>query len=308
MKTSMKLMVMTLVVAMLLSMSAFAATSVKYESFVPELNEAGTDYNVVVNYSATGYAAGDQVTMLVLVGSETIEWEDEAETIPSNVIYIDQQTISNEAAGETALDGSFEFTIAKSDVIAEVDGKEVGKDVYVKLGATSQTEADQGTYTEFVKTEGGDTVEVTVDKSVADAFKQDGLAMISITPVTPIADGKVMKVNGATMFYTLYNGVKRYTALLGDYNAETAKFTVEDGEETRLIYGNVTASDTKVDIEDVANVVQFMLDGSKANTDMLKLAGDLTGDAKIDIEDVANVVQIMLDATKIPPIIASFTE
>ena len=110
------------------------------------------------------------------------------------------------------------------------------------------------------------------------------------------------------MFYTLYNGVKRYTALLGDYNAETAKFTVEDGEETRLIYGNVTASDTKVDIEDVANVVQFMLDGSKANTDMLKLAGDLTGDAKIDIEDVANVVQIMLDATKIPPIIASFTE
>ena len=282
----MKLMVMTLVVAMLLSMSAFAA-SVSYTSLVP--TENGTDYSVTVNYAAADYATGDQVTLLVLKDSAEITWADDAQTVPANVIYIDQETIEG-------AEGSFTFAIAKT----EVDGK----NVYVKLGATSQAEAKEGTYTEFVKAEGGETVEVTVNKSVADSFGETGLAMISITPATPIAEGKVMKVNGATMFYTLYNGVKRYTALLKDYDAATAKFTVEDGVETRLIYGNVVTGNDEVDVEDAVSVISLSLGNTTADTDLLKLAGDVNGSGDIDVEDAVSVISLSLGNTTVPPILA----
>lgn len=285
----MKLMVMTLVVAMLLSMSAFAA-SVGYTSLVPtEIND-GADYSITVNYSATGYNTGDQITLLVLTEDDEIIFDTNDATKPTNVAYIDQEAIE----GAT---GSFTFTVAKSFITSN--------EVYVKLGATAQATAAAGTYT-FTTSgggeEGGDDVEVTVDKTVADSFGTAGLSMISVTPATAIADGKVMTVNGTEMFYTEYNGVKKYITLLANFDPETAVFAIADGTSKKVVFGNVDATDNTEGIDgfDVSAVTLVAIGKTILDQPIDMLTADSTGDGSIDGFDVSEVTLLAIGKQEYP--------
>lgn len=272
----MKLMVMTLVVAMLLSMSAFAA-SVSYTGLVPTLNEAGTDYSVVVNYAAADYATGDQITMLVLKDSAEITWvEGSNDTIPANVIYIDQETIE----GAT---GSFTFTIAKDAVD--------GKNVYVKLGATSQAEADEDSYTFTTTTEDGTTLEVSVSNTASNAFGTTGLSVVTVTPVGELPEGKTLKVNGAEVFYKEYNGVKKYIVAVVGFDATTSKFEIVDGTMRKVVFGVLTGNGTNPMASHASMVNRYAagvtLSQFTNDLDYMRIKADVSGDGKILASDAS---------------------
>jgi len=297
MKTSMKLMVMTLVVAMLLSMSAFAA-SVSYveNGFVPVLNEAGTDYSVTVSYAASGYAAGDQVTLLVLVDSAEITYSDDAETIPNNVIYIDQQTISATADtdAETAENGSFTFTLSKSSVYGtDGEGNPVGKNVYVKLGATSQNLASPGNYT-FTTTGGGeDDPEVTVDVVTPEAF--DGLSVAKVTG----ADGtKTLTVAGAEVVF-VKNGDTPYYFILTTNTITEDDLVWSDTAPVRKYIGDANR-DGEVTVLDVTGALNILGGTDTLTTNTEKFLADANCDGDFTILDVTGTLNIL--GGSVPPI------
>jgi len=298
MKTSMKLMVMTLVVAMLLSMSAFAA-SVSYveNGFVPVLNEAGTEYSVTVSYAASGYAAGDQVTLLVLVDSAKITYSDDAETIPNNVIYIDQQTISATADtdAETAENGSFTFTLSKSSVYGtDGEGNPVGKNVYVKLGATSQNAANEGTYT-FTTTGGSedDDSEVTVDVVNPDAF--DGLNVAKVTG----ADGtKTLTVAGAEVVF-VKNGDTPYYFILTTNTITEDDLVWSDTAPVRKYIGDANR-DGEVTVLDVTGALNILGGTDTLTTNTEKFLADANCDGDFTILDVTGTLNIL--GGSVPPI------
>ena len=274
----MKLMVMTLVVAMLLSMSAFAA-SVGYTSLVPtEIND-GADYSITVNYSATGYNTGDQITLLVLTEDDEIIFDQDDATKPTNVAYIDQEAIE----GET---GSFTFTVAKSFITSN--------EVYVKLGATAQATAAAGTYT-FTTSGGGeeggdDEVTVTVNESISNAF---GVSGLKIAKITDIPAGKVVTATGADVIYGTYAGATYcYILTTGDISASTV--SVVDGTPSTVALGNTDMDENgNVNIYDATAVLDYMATPSLLDTNVKKFIADVDYNGAINIYDATAVLDVM---------------
>lgn len=290
----MKLMVMTLVVAMLLSMSAFAA-SVGYTGIESTGINDDADYSITVNYSATGYNTGDQITLLVLTGSSEITWSDDAKTIPANVAYIDQEAIE----GAT---GSFTFTVAKS-FVAE-------KEVYVKLGATAQTTAaGSEAITDFIsggsdEPSTGDTVlengtNATVSDATTSTTLGDAIGAIYTVAITDTAlAGKVPQAYvGETAVGTVLLSTERnkYIVVVPTANAaDTITMKAVDAASasvTEFIYGDANGKDGFT-----ANDAQIMTQKLKQVRDNIdtvvkKIAADVNGDGQITANDVQLMTQ-----------------
>lgn len=276
----MKLMVMTLVVAMLLSMSAFAAT-VSYTSLVPEEINDGADYSITVNYSATGYNTGDQVTLLVLTEDDEIIFDTTDATKPTNVAYIDQATI----AGET---GSFTFTVAKSFITSN--------DVYVKLGATAQATAAAGTYT--FTTGGGDTVlengtNATVSNVTAGTETSSVIAGVYTVAITDTAlAGKVPQAYvGDTAVGTVFFSTERNKYLVvipaGTEGSITMKaIDVASATVTNFVYGDTNGDGLTAAAEVNMATAQVRTTQSPINTAAKILALDVNADGNIAPADV----------------------
>lgn len=271
-----------------MSMSAFAA-SITYGDITAAAVEDTDDYEVTVTYTAADCAAGDYVTVLVVVGNEGALNDD---TNPTNVIYIDQQAVADGA-------GSFTFKVAKSTID--------NQDVYVKLGATNQATAAAGQKTFTVTTPGGDVLEVEINSNIGDSFGTTGLNSVIITPKTEIPAGKAVLYDGTPMMYTKYNveGVEvvKYIGLFASFDA--AKLTVGDGAMTQVLYGNLDASDdnTVIDAKDLNEIINIVLDNSVASTDHIKIIGDVNGDGKLDAKDLNEIINIVLDGNVLPSVV-----
>lgn len=285
MKKGMKLMVMTLVVAMLLSMSAFAAT-VSYTSLVPEEINDGADYSITVNYSATGYNTGDQVTLLVLTEDDEIIFDTTDATKPTNVAYIDQATI----AGET---GSFTFTVAKSFITSN--------DVYVKLGATAQaTAAGSEALDDFISgpATGGDTVlengtNATVSNVTAGTETSSVIAGVYTVAITDTAlAGKVPQAYvGDTAVGTVFFSTERNKYLVvipaGTEGSITMKaIDVASATVTNFVYGDTNGDGLTAAAEVNMATAQVRTTQSPINTAAKILALDVNADGNIAPADV----------------------
>ncbi len=287
MKTNGKFKVIAVVLtAMMLlsvmSMSAFAA-AVAYTNVVG--NEVDNDYEVTVTYNAADVAEGDYVTVLVTVGSADLMFAEGDTTSPTNVIYVDQKAV-------TAGEGTFVFKVAK-DIVAN-------KDVFVKLGATNQATAAAGNKKFEVTTPDGDKLEV---ETSTDVLFGDMTSVI-VKPVTPVADGKAVFYDGKPMMYTKYivDGaeVVKYIALVASFDA--SKLTVADGTMEQVIYGDLEA-DSIIDAKDLIEIINIVLDGSLASTELKKMVGDVNGDGKLDAKDLNEIINIVLDGTVLPSVV-----
>ena len=290
MKTNGKFKVIAVVLtAMMLlsvmSMSAFAA-AVTYTSVAGV--EVDNDYEVTVTYNAADVAEGDYVTVLVTVGSADLMFAEGDTTSPTNVIYVDQKAV-------TAGEGTFVFKVAK-DIVAN-------KDVFVKLGATNQATAAAGNKKFEVTTPGGDKLEV---ETSTDVLFGDMTSVI-VKPVTPVADGKAVFYDGKPMMYTKYivdgKEVVKYIALVASFDKD--KLTVEDGTMAQVIYGDLSSDGEPgaIDASDLNTLINVVLDGEVADTDLLKVASDLNGDGAIDASDLNEMINIVLDGTVLPSIV-----
>lgn len=280
-----KVIAVVLTAAMLLSvmsMSAFAA-AVTYTSVAGEA--VGDDYEVTVTYNAADVAEGDYVTVLVTVGSAELMFAEGDTTSPTNVIYVDQKAV-------TAGEGTFVFKVAK-DIVAN-------KDVFVKLGATNQATAAAGNKKFEVTTPGGDKLEV---ETSTDVLFGDMTSVI-VKPVTPVADGKAVFYDGKPMMYTKYivdgKEVVKYIALVASFDKD--KLTVEDGTMEQVIYGDLEA-DSVIDAKDLNEIINIVLDGSLASTELKKMVGDVNGDGKLDAKDLNEIINIVLDGTVLPSVV-----
>ena len=283
-----KVIAVVLTAVMLLSvmsMSAFAA-AITYSDVAGV--ESGDDYEVTVTYNAADVAEGDYVTVLVTVDSADLIFAEGDTTSPTNVIYVDQKAV-------TAGEGTFVFKVAK-DIVAN-------KDVFVKLGATNQATAAAGNKKFEVTTPGGDKLEV---ETSTDVLFGDMTSVI-VKPVTPVADGKAVFYDGKPMMYTKYivdgKEVVKYIALVASFDKD--KLTVEDGTMAQVIYGDLSSDGEPgaIDASDLNTLINVVLDGEVADTDLLKVASDLNGDGAIDASDLNEMINIVLDGTVLPSIV-----
>lgn len=122
-------MIFAVTIVMLMATTALAADVTYGSTSYIEIN-GGEDLQITVNYSVSSYEAGEQVTMLVLTGTDSVQYDPDDPTVPTNIAYIDQQLIK-------ADNGSFTFVLSKSFI--------ENNRIYVKLGATKMLTADGAT-------------------------------------------------------------------------------------------------------------------------------------------------------------------
>lgn len=287
MKRSLKVLAMLVVATMLLSMAAFAAEvtpgTISHE-------EVGTDYTITVNYDASSYEDGDQVTMLVLTGSNEIEFAEDGVT-PTNVGYIDQDEIE----GAT---GSFTFSVAKDFVL--------NNEVYVKLGATAKTTAAEDTYT---FEEGGedpidpptppaDEDEYTITVlDVADAYGVTGLKIIKIEG----ADGtKSLSIEGAAVVLTMNDETPVFFAITA---ADVTEADLEwaDVAPTAELIGNVNGDDG-ISIFDATAALAAIAAGTGSLPYDEQFIIDANTDGTISIFDATTILSIVAGGK--PPVFA----
>lgn len=279
MRKSIKVLAMLVVATMLLSMAAFAA---EVTPGTVSHTESGDDYNIVVNFSASDYSDGDQVTMLVLTGSNTIQFAEDGVT-PTNVGYIDQKAID----GAT---GSFTFAVAKDYV--------ENNEVYVKLGATDKAAASDKTYNfengDAPLPDGDDDVTIT-ETDISNAFGVEGLKIVKITGV----DGtKSLSVEGATVVYVEHDGVGMFFVITsGTVTADDLSWS--DEAPTASLMGDVN-NEGGVDVLDATSVLEVAVAGFGDMTDAQKFLADVDGSGAIDVLDATTILEIIIGA--VPPI------
>ncbi len=125
MKIKLLKLIITFIFVILVSSTVVLAADITYDDTTyTEINE-GSDLKITVSYKVNYYEEGEQATLLVLTGSDTVTYTD---GVPNNIAYADQQVI-------TGAEGSFTFVLEKSLI--------QNNRVYVKLGATSKDPADE---------------------------------------------------------------------------------------------------------------------------------------------------------------------
>ncbi len=125
MKTKFLTLITAVVFVILMSSTVVLAADITYnETTYTQINN-GDDLEITVSYTAKDYEEGEQATLMVLTGSDTVTYTD---GVPNNIAYADQQVI-------TGAEGSFTFVLEKSLI--------QNNRVYVKLGATSKDPADE---------------------------------------------------------------------------------------------------------------------------------------------------------------------
>ena len=127
MKTKLITIITAVVFVILASSTVVLATDITYDDTTyTEINE-GSDLKITVSYKVNYYEEGEQATLLVLSGSEEVQYDAESGE-PANIVFADQQLITGD-------NGSFTFILKKNKILANK--------VYVKLGATSKTPAEE---------------------------------------------------------------------------------------------------------------------------------------------------------------------
>ncbi|MBQ3115379.1 MAG: hypothetical protein IJC06_04595 [Clostridia bacterium] len=126
MKTKLKTMIIAVAFVIIASTTGVLAADILYSNTTyTEINN-GKDLQITVSYTASDYHEGEQVTLMVLLGSDRVLYDQLQPETPTNIAYIDQTEI-------TGSEGSFTFNLAKSFV-------EENK-IYIKLGSNTMLTA-----------------------------------------------------------------------------------------------------------------------------------------------------------------------
>lgn len=256
---------------------------------------AGTSATVTFNIDNYNVAGGDYT---VLVLNKNVD----GSVISDDIVQIDQLTNTTTATNKT-----MSVSLVLPDDINNSEKKSADGTYYVRVGGAAVSTANPKGYisTQFeVAAPGaGNDVEVTVDNTTADAFGTTGSSAVIVTATSEIPTGKAVAYDGTPMYYTEYtvNGktVVKYVALCANFDAE--KIALVDGANTKIVYGNlVNRSESTIDIEDINQMINIILDSSKADTVETKLIADVTADGLMDIDDINQIINLVLNANYIP--------
>ncbi|MBQ3114598.1 MAG: dockerin type I repeat-containing protein [Clostridia bacterium] len=245
--------------------SAYAATISCGKIDLTEEN-GGLDYKITVNYTASSYQEGEQVTMLILTGTDAIVFDEEETDKPVNIVYIDQQPIENS-------NDSFTFLLKKSLV--------QNNKIFIKLGASSILQPSDKTYT-FVS--GSETGHINVSEAI-NAFGLEGQSLLIITTENTLPEEAVVKVNGHQMYKIAnYGAVNKYVAIVSGYDNSTPEFVAANGENQEIIIGDTNA-DGNINSSDISVIIGKIIRGTSFD-EIINICSDFNGDGLINITDV----------------------
>lgn len=247
------------------SFSVSAAT-ISYGKITYTEENDGEDYKITVNYTVSSYMEGEQVTMLVLTGTDTIVFDAVETDKPTNIAYIDQKPIGN-------ANDSFTFLLEKSLV--------QNNKLFVKLGATSVLQPSEKTYT-FVSNESTGQINVY---EASNAFGVSGKTLLIITTENELPEEAVIKVNGQQMYRVANDGAtNKYIAVVEDYNEANPGIVTTNGENEEITIGD-SDSDGSIDTGDASNIIGKIINGT-IFSDIENLCSDFNGDGLVNITDV----------------------
>ncbi|MBO7208969.1 MAG: hypothetical protein J6V58_04435, partial [Clostridia bacterium] len=225
------------------------------------------DYKITVNYTVSSYQEGEQVTMLVLSGTDTIVFDSVETDKPVNIAYIDQKPIEN-------ANDSFTFLLEKSFV--------QNNKLYIKLGASSMLQPSDKVYT-FLS--GNETVQVNAVSEVTNAFGLSGKTLLIVTTENTLPDEAVVKIKGQQMYKVANDGaVNKYIAVVDNYDSANREFITANGENQELIIGD-SNGDSAITSSDISNIISKIISGS-AFTEIVNMCSDFNGDGLINITDI----------------------
>ncbi len=247
------------------SFSAYAAT-ISYGKITYTEENGELDYKITVNYTVSSYQEGEQVTMLVLSGTDTIVFDQVETDKPVNIAYIDQKPIEN-------ANDSFTFLIEKSFV--------QNNKLFIKLGASSILQPSEKAYT-FVS--GDETGQVNVSE-VTNAFGLAGKSFLIITTENTLPEEAVVKINGQQMYKIANDGaVNKYVAVVDNFDSANPEFVVENGENQEIIIGD-SDCDSTIDTADASNILGKIISGTEFS-EIANICSDFNGDGLINVTDV----------------------
>lgn len=248
------------------SFSAYAAT-ISYGKITYTKDNGRLDYKITVNYTVSSYQEGEQVTMLVLSGTDTIVFDSVETDKPVNIAYIDQKPIEN-------ANDSFTFLLEKSFV--------QNNKLYIKLGASSMLQPSDKVYT-FLS--GNETVQVNAVSEVTNAFGLSGKTLLIVTTENTLPDEAVVKIKGQQMYKVANDGaVNKYIAVVDNYDSANREFITANGENQELIIGD-SNGDSAITSSDISNIISKIISGS-AFTEIVNMCSDFNGDGLINITDI----------------------
>lgn len=264
--------------ALFASTTTFAAT-IGYGriTFVEE----NDDYKITVNYTASDYNQGEQLTMLVLTGTDTIQFDEVETNKPINIAYIDQAPI-------TGATGSFTFLLDKTFVH--------NNRIFVKLGSTSLIQPSDKTYT-FIS--GNEMGQINVSEAT-NAFGVNGQTLLIVTTENTLPEEAIVKVNGKQMYKVANSGAKnKYVAVVTDYNNQNPQFGAENGINQEIKFGDADGNKA-INSSDVTVLVDKIRLGSTLN-EKVQISADFNGDGQINITDITYLLDyINGNITEIP--------
>lgn len=258
-------LILSFIIVAIGSFSVGAAT-VNYGKTTFTEENGGEDYKITVNYTVSSYEQGEQVTMLVLTGTDTIQFDTVETDKPINIAYIDQQPITSES-------NSFTFLLDRDFVR--------NNKLFVKLGSSSMLQPVDKTYT-FVS--GNETGQVNVSE-VTNAFGLSGKTLLIVTTENTLPYEAVVKIGGQQMYKVANDGVvNKYIAVVDNYDSTNPEFITANGENQELIIGD-SNGDSAINSSDISNIINKIISGS-AFTEIVNMCSDFNGDGMVNITDI----------------------